>query len=103
MPEKYYKISDPQKKLFKSIRAPLFLNQAHWVPFLLRFSGSFIRFSEFFQDFIGLCPEFHQIKTFRGAVSPPAPPFPTPVACTFNVQYLHQMELNCATDEHNRY
>jgi len=50
-----------------------------WAPFLLRFSGSFRRLSVICPDFMGLCPDFHQIKTFGGEVAPPAPPPSTPM------------------------
>ena len=53
---------------------------------LLIFSGvcsDFQRFCEGFQrfcpDFHGFCSDFHQIKTFGGALAPPAPPPPAPV------------------------
>jgi len=34
-------------------------------------------------DFQEFCPDFWQIKTFWGALAPPAPPFPTPLGTTF--------------------
>ena len=34
----------------------------------------------FCPDFMGFCPDIHQIETFGGAVTPPAPPPPTPVS-----------------------
>jgi len=33
----------------------------------------------FYADFQGCCPDFQQIKTFGGALAPPAPPPPTPL------------------------
>jgi len=35
------------------------------------------RWVPFFPDFQGFCPDFQQIKTFAGALAPPAPPSPT--------------------------
>jgi len=40
--------------------------------------------------FMGFCPDFHQIKTFGGAVAPPAPPPPTPVVVSLHPRLLHQ-------------
>jgi len=36
-------------------------------------------FRGFCLELMGFCPDFHQIKTFGGTVSAPAPPPPTPV------------------------
>ena len=43
---------------------------------IFRVSSGLQRFSEGFQRF---CPDFLQIKTFGGALAPPAPPPPTQV------------------------
>ena len=50
--------------------------KACWAPFLLIFSGSSWKFSEILPGFY---PDFYQIRTFGGALVPPAPPLPTPV------------------------
>jgi len=59
------------KKLFMSIQAPLFSNQSMLAPFLLIFSGVCEGSQRFFPgfigigpDFMGFCPDFHQIKIF---------------------------------------
>ena len=59
------------KKLFMSIQAPLFSNQSRLAPFLLIFSGVCEGSQRFFPgfigigpDFMGFCPDFHQIKIF---------------------------------------
>ena len=44
--------------------APFFEVKQRWAPFLPRFS--------FCSDFQGFCPDFQQIKTFGGALSPSA-------------------------------
>jgi len=53
-------------------------------PDFQRFCEGFHRFcpdfSGFCPDFQGFCPDFHQIKTFGGALAPPATPPPTPLA-----------------------
>jgi len=53
-----------------------------WAPFLPRFSGILPSCSDF-QGFCptlqGFFPDFQQIKTFGGALWPPAPPPPTPL------------------------
>jgi len=78
-----------KKKLFMSIRAPFFKSKHVGRHFCLYFQkvceGSqrfFPDFKGFFPDSIGFFPNFHRIKTFGGAVAPPAPPPPTPVWTT---------------------
>jgi len=46
---------------------------------LQRFSHILPKFPQIFPDFKGFCLDFHQIKSFEGAVAPSAPPPPTPV------------------------
>jgi len=43
------------------------------------FQGICGGFQKFCQDFTGFCLDFHQIKTFGGALAPPAPLPPAPV------------------------
>jgi len=43
------------------------------------FQGVLERSQRFCLDFMGFCPDFHQIKTFGGATAPPETPPPTPV------------------------
>jgi len=54
----------------------LFEIKERWAPFLPRFSGILLKFCPDFQDF---CPDFRQMKTFGGALAPPAAPPPTPL------------------------
>jgi len=47
-----------KKSLFLSIRRHYLQIKACWTPFLLRFSGSFRRFSELLPGFYGIFPGF---------------------------------------------
>jgi len=58
-----------------------------WALFLPKFSGIFLEIWGFCSDFQGFCPNFRrfcpnfqQINIFGGALAPPAPPPPTPLA-----------------------
>jgi len=79
--------------LFVSFYASFFQIKHVWRHFCSDFQGvcsafkgvckGFQRFCQDFTGFCpdinGFCPDFHQIKTFAGALSPPAPLPPTPV------------------------
>ena len=63
-----------------SLRAPFFSNQSILGTIFVQIFRILWRFSETFQDFVGLCPDFmgfwpdfYQIKTFGGAAAPPSP------------------------------
>jgi len=85
MPEKYFNISDLQKRtnLFIpirghfmriwSLRAPLFSNQRLLDAFCAQLLHSFRKFPEILPGFYGISPGFCQIKTFVGAIAAPAP------------------------------
>jgi len=85
MPEKYFKISDLQKRtnLFIPIRAsfmsiwslrtPLFSNQSMLDAICAQMLQSFRKFPEILPGFYGISPGFCQIKTFGGAIAAPAP------------------------------
>jgi len=74
-------------------RVPFLQIKQGWAPVLPVFSSSLPRFSRilksfhrFCPDFHGFCPDFqrfnpnfHQIKTFGGALSPPAHPPSSPL------------------------
>jgi len=66
-----------KKSFSRQFGCHYFYIKAFWAPFLLRFSVSFRGSRRFCPDFMGFCPDFHQIKPFGGAT---APPLPTPVA-----------------------
>jgi len=53
--------------------APFSEVKQRWASFLPGFSGILTGFS-------GIFPGFQQIKTFGGALSPPAPPLPAPLS-----------------------
>jgi len=66
-----------RKKLFMSIRAPFFSNQSMFGTIFHHFFRVFVKvLQRFCPDFVGFRPDFHQIKTFEGAVASPPP---TPV------------------------
>ena len=48
-------------------------------------SGFCPDFQGFCQKFLGFCPDIRQIKTFGGALAPPAPPPPTPLSKGFQM------------------
>jgi len=48
-------------------------------------------FHTFYQDFKGFYPDFNQIKTFRGALAPHAPPPPTPLALNVLLKTFTQL------------
>jgi len=85
MPEKYFKISDLQKRtnLFIpiwahfmsiwSLRAPLFSNQKLLDAICAQMLQSFRKFPEILPGFYGISRGFCQIKTFGGAIAAPAP------------------------------
>jgi len=77
--KKYFKTSDLQKQLFMSIRAPLFSNQRMLGAILLKFSGSFRRFSKILPRLYGILSGFSPNQNFGGPIAPPAPSPPTPV------------------------
>jgi len=71
--------------ILQTLGAISFKSNSCCAPFLPRFSG-FHRFAKFvtdfahsYTDFAEILPDFHQIKTFGGALAPPAPPLPTPL------------------------
>jgi len=43
------------------------------------FAQIFSDFVKVYRDFAQISTDFHEIKTFGGALTPPAPPPPTPV------------------------
>jgi len=51
-------------------------------------SGFCPDFQGFCQKFLGFCPDIRQIKTFGGALAPPAPPSPTPLSTTYPCEYF---------------
>ena len=59
--------------------APFFEVKQCWAPFFLDFQGFYPDFQRFCPNFQGFCPNFQQIKTFGGALVPPAVPPPTPL------------------------
>jgi len=64
-----------------SIQTPFFSNQSLLGAIFAQIFREFVK--EFFPDFVEFWPDFHQIKTFGGAVAAPAPSPPTPVTrCT---------------------
>jgi len=60
--------------------------KACWRHFCSDFQGVLEGSQRFCLDFRGFCPDFHQMKTFGGAVASPALPPPTPV--TLRLLYL---------------
>jgi len=101
LPEKYFKISDLQKKAlhvnsgtkwspkknkkaFHVNSGAIFFKSKHvGRHFCSDFQGVSEGSQRFYPDFRGFCPDcmgffpgFYQIKTFGGAVAPPAPPAP---------------------------
>jgi len=74
LPEKTPKKWPPTKSSSFDFGRHLFQIKACWVPFLLIFSGSLLRFSEILPGFYGIFPDFHQIKSFGGVLAPPAHP-----------------------------
>jgi len=89
LPEKYFIKSDLKKSSSCQFGRHYFQIKAYWAPFLLRFSGSFRRFSEILPGFrrilpglYGISPGFSPNQNFGGAVAPP-PPTPVPQSPNF--------------------
>jgi len=64
-----------------------FWNNHVWRYFCLYFQGFCECFHRFCPGFYRLCPDYHQIKTFWGALAPPAPPLSTPVDSVHILQH----------------
>ena len=64
---------------------------------LRTFSQIFPKFPQILPDFKWFCPDFHQIKSFWGAVAPPASLPPTPVTLTKPLKLTEPHYTFCGT------
>jgi len=80
LPEKYFKKLTSKKSLHVN-PAPFHVNKGAVIfkskhvgrHFVSDLQGVLEGSQRFFPDFMGFCPDFHQIKTFGGVIAPPPP------------------------------
>jgi len=90
----------PHALFKKRSPVPLFEIKQCWARFLPRFSG-------IFSEIQGFCQNFWQIKTFRCALAPPAPPLPPEPLFTSDGRWNKEIdtqvcETNAALREFHR-